>query len=170
MYIISCYHTASPVFFSSFTTIPHRYQAFLRFWYRVAQSLLLYANVCPRYRKDYVGSIGSEFTITTTLLASKQCCRVYCRLCCSSPRRFLSESKRRSIRRSGGAWLPYRSYLGKGRCSSSILKISPQCFRLKLFWRPFQVQDHSELPGKGHWHWGLPFRNLTPNTWGRSSV
>ena len=77
LYIIVCACTTAPNFVSTFSTIHRRRQAFLRFWYRWTQFLLLYATVCSSYWKYDVVSIGSDFTLMTTLLDSKQCWRKY---------------------------------------------------------------------------------------------
>ena len=49
-------------------------------------------------------------------------------------------------------------------------KLSPQCFWLNWFQRLFQVQDGPRKYRKGRWHWEVPFRKMTSNTWGRCSV
>ena len=82
-YIIICARTTAPAFVRRFFTIPLHLQDFLRFCYRAAQLLLLYATVCPRYGKADLGSIWSDLTWIMSLLYSKDCWRVSRRLCCS---------------------------------------------------------------------------------------
>ena len=78
LYINEREHTTDTDFVSTFGTIHHWRRFLLRFLYRVAQSLLLYATMKSRYSKASVGSIGSNFKLMTTLLASKQCWGVSC--------------------------------------------------------------------------------------------
>ena len=47
--------TIAPVFDTTFPTIAHRPCASWRFWYRAAQSLLLYVTLRPRYRNSATG-------------------------------------------------------------------------------------------------------------------
>ena len=70
-----------------------------------------------------------------------------------------------------GTWISQRSHLWKGeRRSSKILMLSTQCWWLKWFWIPFQVQEDSWNPGKGQGHCLVPFGNMPSYTWGRCYV
>ena len=68
-------------------------------------------------------------------------------------------------------WLLQRSHLGKGEgCSSKIIIISPQFFRLKWFRVPFQFREYPGHTVKGQGHCVVPFGELVSYTWGRCSI
>ena len=90
--VISHNCTTGPAFVGTFSTILHCRHVFLRLWYKASQSLLSYETVCPRYGKASLGSIGTVFTLMTTLLSSKKCWRVSRRLRFSSPIKNLTDS------------------------------------------------------------------------------
>ena len=52
----------APVFYTTLPTLAHHRSGVPRFFYRVAQSLLLYTTVQPRYGKAMTKSRGSELT------------------------------------------------------------------------------------------------------------
>ena len=96
--------------------------------------------------------------------------------CLPSPPLFLSIRNCSAVyfrlfRSQYGTWCPQRSKWWKGYgCYSRIIRLYPQCCRLKWFLRPLHVQDNPGHPGKGHWYFVVTLGNLTSNTWGRCSA
>ena len=171
LYIIACSCTITTIFTSNFTTIPHRRCALLRFTYKVIKMLLLNVTMRLKYEKAAVVSSGSRLTRIDTLISPKQCCNVSHLRYCSSPRRHCYVVQGRFLRSQEGTWLPQSSQWVKLEgCSSSIIRMSLQCCRLKWFLRPIHVRDEPGHPGKDYWHLVVTLGNMTLNTWGRCSV
>ena len=70
--------------------------------------------------------------------------------------------------RQGGTWIPHLSHFGHGGCGGgcypNIRRLTPQCWWLKRFCRPFQVRKDPRHPEKGNFHCAVPFGKLTSNT------